>query len=300
MKTTYVKSLKEYEGSSQFDAESLFSALKRVRGRRKPTSVALEDTSIQDLKKIAKKLDVPYQALMRLFIINNTIGGNVLAGVGQMSLSPNTVISGNLTYFAEEKASVQPGAVVAGKVEYHKQNVSQKKIENAPQQARQVMAAAGLGLKIYTAATLFLLGLVFIKFFPRFSARSIEIVQNQPMKAMGMGALMFFGLPVVAFLLFVSIIGIPFALFAIFLFSIYLYISKFFVALFIGKKLIDWFKWGNSLVLALFLGLVAWIVVTSLPVLGGLIQFIVILVGSGTLVMLKTEYLTTLKSKNLL
>lgn len=70
MKNTHVKSLKEYEGEMEFDMESLFNALKRVKGRRKPTSVALEEKSIQELKKIAKKLDIPYQALMRLFILD--------------------------------------------------------------------------------------------------------------------------------------------------------------------------------------------------------------------------------------
>ncbi|OFZ80441.1 MAG: hypothetical protein A3K03_00200 [Bdellovibrionales bacterium RIFOXYD1_FULL_44_7] len=62
--------MKEYEGAMDIDMDSLFAALKRVKGRRKPTSVALEEGSIQDLKKIAKKLDVPYQALMRLFILD--------------------------------------------------------------------------------------------------------------------------------------------------------------------------------------------------------------------------------------
>lgn len=70
MKNTYVKSLKEYEKTMEFDSASLFAALKRVKGRRKPTSVALEDDSIKELKKIATKLDVPYQALMRLFILD--------------------------------------------------------------------------------------------------------------------------------------------------------------------------------------------------------------------------------------
>ena len=70
MKNTYVKSLKEYEGEMEFDMDSILSALKRVKGRRKPTSVALEEKSVKDLKKIAKKLDLPYQALMRLFIID--------------------------------------------------------------------------------------------------------------------------------------------------------------------------------------------------------------------------------------
>jgi hypothetical protein len=57
-------------GGRNDPVSGLFAALKRVKGRRKPTSVALEAKSIEDLKKIAKKLDVPYQALMRLFILD--------------------------------------------------------------------------------------------------------------------------------------------------------------------------------------------------------------------------------------
>ncbi len=70
MKKTYGKSLKEYEEPSYFDEEKLLKAMKKANSRRKPTSVALEEKTIRELKKLADKKNVPYQVLMRIFIID--------------------------------------------------------------------------------------------------------------------------------------------------------------------------------------------------------------------------------------
>jgi predicted DNA binding CopG/RHH family protein len=70
MKKTYGKSLKEYEEPSYFDEEKLLKAMKKANSRRKPTSVALEEKTIRELKKLADKKNIPYQVLMRIFIID--------------------------------------------------------------------------------------------------------------------------------------------------------------------------------------------------------------------------------------
>ncbi len=70
MKNYYVKSKKEYEETSLLDANKILEAMKRVKGRRKPTSVALEESVIKDLKQVAEKLNLPYQVLVRLFILD--------------------------------------------------------------------------------------------------------------------------------------------------------------------------------------------------------------------------------------
>lgn len=69
MVKSYIKSLKEYEAPSEFDERKILSAMKKVSGRRKPTSVALEEKTIKDLKRLADKIEVPYQVLMRMFIL---------------------------------------------------------------------------------------------------------------------------------------------------------------------------------------------------------------------------------------
>lgn len=66
----YAKRLKEYD-KIEFDPKEIIAGMNRLKGaRRKPTSVALEDDIIRELKSIADKRGVPYQVLMRLLIID--------------------------------------------------------------------------------------------------------------------------------------------------------------------------------------------------------------------------------------
>ena len=64
----YVKRLKIYD-KIEFDEKSIIEGMSRLKGaRRKPTSIALEEDLLKDLKAIALKRGVPYQVLMRLLI----------------------------------------------------------------------------------------------------------------------------------------------------------------------------------------------------------------------------------------
>lgn len=63
-----VKRLKNYD-SIEFDSKEIIAGMSRLKGaRRKPTSIALEEDLLAELKKVAGKKGVPYQVLMRLLI----------------------------------------------------------------------------------------------------------------------------------------------------------------------------------------------------------------------------------------
>ncbi|OGQ06677.1 MAG: hypothetical protein A3G32_05480 [Deltaproteobacteria bacterium RIFCSPLOWO2_12_FULL_40_28] len=64
----YVKRLKVYD-RIDFDPKAIIAGMRRLKGnRRKPTSVALEEELLDELKSLADKRGVPYQVLMRLLI----------------------------------------------------------------------------------------------------------------------------------------------------------------------------------------------------------------------------------------
>lgn len=64
----YAKRLKAYD-SITFDTDAIIAGMSRLKGsRRKPTSVALEEDVLDELKSLANKRGVPYQVLMRLLI----------------------------------------------------------------------------------------------------------------------------------------------------------------------------------------------------------------------------------------
>jgi len=70
MKPIYAKSLAEYKASSQFEKKKILAAARWLKkGRKLPTSVALEEETIQELKTLAHWRGVPYQILMRMFIL---------------------------------------------------------------------------------------------------------------------------------------------------------------------------------------------------------------------------------------
>ncbi len=65
---TYAKRLKAYD-RIDFDPKEIIAGMSRLKGmRRKPTSVALEEELLDELKSLANKRGVPYQVLMRLLI----------------------------------------------------------------------------------------------------------------------------------------------------------------------------------------------------------------------------------------
>ncbi len=71
MKKSYVRSRKEYDGPIELDANKILAAMKRFKNApKKPTSVALDETTISELKKAAEKQGIPYQVLIRVFILD--------------------------------------------------------------------------------------------------------------------------------------------------------------------------------------------------------------------------------------
>ena len=71
MKKSYVKSLKEYDAPFELDAKKIVAAMKRYKeSPKKPTSVALDEKTIRDLKVLAEKNGIQYQVLIRVFILD--------------------------------------------------------------------------------------------------------------------------------------------------------------------------------------------------------------------------------------
>ena len=66
----YVKSEKGYE-ESEFEEKKIRAAMKRRKaGRKIPTSVALDPEFVLALKEEAEHRGVPYQVLLRMFIVD--------------------------------------------------------------------------------------------------------------------------------------------------------------------------------------------------------------------------------------
>ena len=72
MSTRYVKNDPNCDEASEFEEDKIKEALKRrtKKGRKVPTSVALDPELVAQIKAVAEEKGVPYQVLLRMFIID--------------------------------------------------------------------------------------------------------------------------------------------------------------------------------------------------------------------------------------
>lgn len=231
--------------------------------------------------------------------VNNQVGGDLNAGVGTMRLSGSANVSGNLNYWSEEEASIDNSATVSGQVMRHDPKFNTNTNQPTQEQVKQFFTGVSLFSKLGTIIVSLIFGFAMLKLFPNYTQRASELVQTNTLRSLGYGFLAVIAFPFIVLLLLITILGIPFGLFLIPVFIFYIYIVRIFVMLAMGKFLSQKANLKNSSELLTFLiGLIAYYVLTILPILGGLIKFILILIGLGAaLVNDKKTYQASRKSK---
>ena len=209
-----------------------------------------------------------------IVMIDGTIVGDVSIEANEIKITPTAKIDGNLAYKSSKEAMI-PEGVVLGQVN---KNIIQKPV--TPQKVdKNPFGIGNIILKIFWLIGSFLLGTLLIVLFKKYFEKSASNIKSSWAKYLGIGFLTIIVMPIAALILFITILGIPIALFTLILYLLFLYLAKIPVAIFIG----DLFIKNKSIYLKLLLGLAILAVIFLIPLLGGLIHFIVILVGLGAL-----------------
>lgn len=230
-------------------------------------------------------------------IIGSTINGNVKAGVGQLTLSPNSQINGNLTYWSDVKAQIQEGAQIEGETIHNLPPLETKK-EGLDIAGK--LKGINLALKLISLVSAFIIGLLLIKLFPRHTQNTADSIVTRPLPNLGMGLLAIILTPILFIILAITIVGIPIAIILLITLFVTIYFSKIYVALAFGQKALNSLGQKAKSVWALLLGLIIYGVITLIPVIGQIIIILTVLAGTGAILIEKKRTYTQLKSKNLL
>ena len=100
-------------------------------------------------------------------------------------------------------------------------------------------------------------------------------------KTAGIGLLVLVSVPIMALLVAFSLVGLPLSFIAFVAWLVFLYLAKTVVGAVIGRMLLSE---SNSLPLTLLVGLAIVIVAVNLPFIGGILNFVLTIVGLGLLV----------------
>jgi cytoskeletal protein CcmA (bactofilin family) len=134
--------------------------------------------------------------------LNGPVKGDVVAVAERVTIGPGGRVDGDLTYGDKKPVITVPGAVRGDTEKFDWGDVS------GPFRA----FAARLALWVAMTVSTLLLGLALLWLAPRALEAAREIARTRTGPSIGLGLATFFGLPALAVLLFITIVGIPLAI----------------------------------------------------------------------------------------
>lgn len=209
-------------------------------------------------------------------VISGTVNGNAEIWAEQIIIEETAVIAGNLHYTSAHPAEIASGARIDGEVVHTPVDVDMKPVVAGLMFASLVI----LFSLILTAVLMFLL-------FPEFSLGVSQSLRHQPWQSLGIGLAVFAAVPVLMLVLFSTIVGVWLALMLLAIYLVIILSGYFTGALAVGNAGLamlrkdDVSKTLRATALAVALFILA--VINLVPLLGGLLNWLVLLAGIGAL-----------------
>ena len=207
--------------------------------------------------------------------INGDIGQDLEAFAGRVRLLKDAHVVGDLRFRSADKDRLfrADSARVEGEVEFI----------GMPEEFREQNPYATVQFYLWQVARLiaaFLVGVALFWLVP--GLRSLTIGAGvEGLKSAGIGFLTIVSVPIMAVLVGITLVGLPFSLFAVAALLAGVYLAKIVVAGVIGRML---FAEGTRPVLSLLVGISIVIVAVNLPFIGGIVSFLLTIIGLGLLV----------------
>jgi len=250
--------------------------------------------------KISGDIDGSVDAKGGEIIISGTIGQSAILTASKLTLSPTAVLRGNLTYKSKREADIQSGAQIDGAVNMEKGNamifwrLCKPVASYLPEQPEKwsewkdgLPAWLRTLLRLSPFVSLLIAGIIIISLYERHATMVADRIISFPLKSFGLGLLFLVGMPIGALILCVTVIGLPLGLIALATCIVFSYISRIYVALVIGREILDRItKQDIRIIWLLILGLFIITALSFIPFfVGGIIQLVCVLFGLGGMLM---------------
>jgi cytoskeletal protein CcmA (bactofilin family) len=201
--------------------------------------------------------------------ISGTVEGDVVAVADRAALAPGARVGGDFIY-GDERPLVASGATIGGDV----QRVSVGEVTDPV----GFVGAAALWIAVSVSALV--LGLLLLWLAPRALDAAFRAASTSPGATIGWGLLLFFGLPILAVIALVTIVGIPLGV-ALLLALLPIYAIGYTTsAWLLGRRLV---RPPRGRVLAFLAGLAILRILAIIPIVGGIVWFAATVVGLGAL-----------------
>lgn len=195
--------------------------------------------------------------------INNEIYGNAGIIASNLNFGKDGLIKGNMKI---NKGIEYDKSKIKGTVQYNNEKKSTNKI---------------MSNNIFNFVAFLLVGLLVLLVFKKPLENANEKLISKPISCLLFGLIALIGIPIIAFILLLTIVGSIVSVFLIMIYVIMLLLATIVVPYYFGKKIIALFKSKNRF-LALLFGLIVFFILSYIPFIGAIIVFAVLILGSGS------------------
>lgn len=219
--------------------------------------------------------------------INGEVQGDVDADAARLVLGPGAKIGGGMTYSSTGDIEKSEGATIGGAV-VRRDTASIARDAATSGTAKTAMAIIAFAATLLAFVVVLGTGAIFLSVAPIFSVEAPDRVRASPGRSLGMGLLTVVGAPIIAVLFFITIVGIPVGVLIFALYPLALLLGLVVGVLWVAS-------WGAQLAkrqppatvpraIGYFaLALLAVTIVSKLPVLGGVLCVLLLVMGVGAL-----------------
>ncbi|KKP37457.1 MAG: hypothetical protein UR28_C0030G0014 [Candidatus Peregrinibacteria bacterium GW2011_GWF2_33_10] len=263
--------------------------------------VAIENSAVIDGDLIVRAGNIIMSGLVKgkmntassSVIVNGAIEGNTKIEAGTISFGQNAKIGGNLEYSTNQAQLDLSETQVAGQIIYH-QKLTKKTNEKEENTFKSYISklTEHLGFFIYSILSAILLLIIITTIDRSFFTEAAKKLNISFSSNIPKGLLYFIATPIVGFLFMVTIIGLPIGIFIIAVYTFTIYLAKVVTAITLAK-LIDTqhkMKWSKGWIFFISLLLfIALKVIAFLPIIGWIINLVIICAAFGALIETKME-----------
>jgi cytoskeletal protein CcmA (bactofilin family) len=226
--------------------------------------------------------------------LSKTIGGDLAVAAAAIRLTSRASVGKNVRYWSDDEPSIDEGATVLGTVTRHP----------VPEVFKGKEVQRGVsGLKCFAGmvsfASTLLLGLLLLRIYPVFTANAVTTIQERPLITLGVGGAVLVGTPPLAFLCMATVLGIPIGLMLGVMYLVTVYLGRVFVILWLGQRLLGLVSNSPSVVWAFVIGLGCYVIVSLVPLIGGLVTILTMVIGLGAILITKKELVVKLREQQM-
>ncbi len=210
--------------------------------------------------------------------LDGTVEGDAHLRGHWITVGPEAVVHGRLVYESDTAAEIDPHAHIEGGIT--------REEWTAPRRAETAVHVMGYAAKILLALGLIAAGLLFILVFPGYSLNAARLIGLRPLASLGLGFALLIATPVAVVIAMVSMLGAILGLVVLAAYFISLLLAVLTAALFVGDAVLRILGRGPLTGIgrrlgALILGVIALVVSSGLPFLGGFVFSAALVFGLG-------------------